>query len=99
MITETYSFWQNQSSFEIYGNIINAYKNKHLGDFVSNKGQLNEEQLKRLLLVSNVVIGAPISEESKDEASTCFEREGIANCSQQHENDEIRAQKQTDGDA
>ena len=45
------------------------------------------------------VIGAPITEESKDEASTCFERQGTTNCSQQHQADEIPTQEQADGDA
>ena len=66
---------------------------------MGEKGRLTEEQLKKLLLVTNVVIGAPITEESKDEASTCFERQGTTNCSQQHQVDEIPAQEQTDGDA
>ena len=66
---------------------------------MGNKGRLTEEQLKKLLLVTNVVIGAPLTEESKDEASTCFERQGTTNCSQQHQVDEIPAQEQIDGDA
>jgi len=66
---------------------------------MGNKGRLTEEQLKKLLLVTNVVIGAPITEESKDEASTCFERQGTTNCSQQHQTDQISAQEQADGDA
>jgi hypothetical protein len=66
---------------------------------MGNKGRLKEEQLKKLLLVTNVVIGAPITEESKDEASTCFERQGTTNCSQQHQADEIPTQEQADGDA
>ena len=66
---------------------------------MDDKGRLTEEQLKKLLLVTNVVIGAPITEESKDEASTCFERQGTTNCSQQHQADEVSAQKQADGDA
>ena len=66
---------------------------------MDEKWRLTEDQLKKMLLVTNVVIGAPITEESKDEASTCFERQGTANCSQQHQTDEIPAQKQADGDA
>jgi len=66
---------------------------------MGDKGRLTEEQLKKLLLVKNVVIGAPITEESRDEASTCFERQGTANCSQQHQTDEISAQEPADGDA
>ena len=66
---------------------------------MSDKGRLTEEQLKKLLLVTNVVIGAPITEESRDEASTCFERQGTANCSQQHQIDEVPTQEQADGDA
>ena len=66
---------------------------------MGNKGRLTEEQLKKLLLVTNVVIGAPITEESKDEASTCFERQGTTNCSQQHQADETPTQEQADGDA
>ena len=66
---------------------------------MSDKGGLTEKQLRKLLLVTNVVIGAPITEESKNEASTCFERQGTTNCSQQHQVDEIPAQEQTDGDA
>ena len=66
---------------------------------MGDKGRLTEEQLKKLLLVTNVVIGAPITEESKDEASTCFERQGTTNCSQQHQANEISVQEQTDGDA
>ena len=60
---------------------------------MGDKGRLTEEQLKKMLLVANVVIGAPITEESKDEASTCFERQGTKNCSQQHQTDEIQAQE------
>ena len=66
---------------------------------MGDKGRLTEEQLKKLLLVTNVVIGAPITEESKDEASTCFERQGTENSSQQHQADEIPTQEQADGDA
>ena len=66
---------------------------------MSDKGRLTEEQLKKMLLVANVVIGAPITEESKDEASTCFERQGTTNCSQQHQINETPAQEQADGDA
>lgn len=99
MITEGYSFWQNWSSFEINEFIIKDNKNIYLGYFMDNKGRVSEEQLKKLLLVSNVVIGAPITEESKDEASTCFERQGTENCSQQHQTDEIPIQKQTNVDA
>ena len=66
---------------------------------MGDREQLTEEQLKALLLVTNVVIGAPITEESRDEASTCFERQGTANCSQQHQADEVPAQEQADGDA
>ena len=58
---------------------------------MSNKGRLTEEQLQKLLLVTNVVTGAPLTEESKDEASTCFERQGTTNCSQQHQTDEMPA--------
>ena len=64
-----------------------------------DKWELNEEQLKELLLVTNVIIGAPITEESKDEASTCFERQRAEDCAQQHQIDEIPAQEQADGDA
>ena len=66
---------------------------------MDDKWRLTEDQLKKLLLVTNVVIGAPLTEESKDEASTCFERQGTTNCSQQHQADEVSAQKQADGDA
>ena len=66
---------------------------------MGDKGRLTEEQLKKLLLVTNVVIGAPITEESRDEASTCFERQGTANCSQQHKINETPAQEQADGNA
>ena len=66
---------------------------------MGDKGRLTEEQLKKLLLVTNVVIGAPLTEESKNEASTCFERQGTANCSQQYQTDQISAQEQADGDA
>ena len=66
---------------------------------MGDRGHLTEEQLKALLLVTNVVIGAPITEESRDEASTCFERQGTANCSQQHQADKVPAQEQADGDA
>ena len=66
---------------------------------MGNKGRLTEEQLKKLLLVTNVVIGAPITEESKDEASSCFERQGTTNCSQQHQADEVSEQEQANGDA
>ena len=90
---------KNQSSFEIYENIIKDNKNRYLGDFMGNKGRLTEEQLKKLLLVTHVVIGAPLTEESKDEASTCFERQGTALCFEQHQTYEIPAQKQADDDA
>ena len=40
-----------------------------------DKWQLNKDQLKELRLVTNVIIGAPIAEEGKDEASTCFQRQ------------------------
>ena len=66
---------------------------------MDEKWRLTEDQLKKMLLVTNVVIGAPITEESKDEASTCFERQGTTNCAQQHQIDEIPAQKQADDDA
>ena len=66
---------------------------------MGDKGRLTEEQLKKLLLVKNVVIGAPITEESRDEASTCFERQGTAHCFEQHQTYEIPAQKQADDDA
>ncbi|MDA8646833.1 hypothetical protein N9L54_05330 [Porticoccaceae bacterium] len=66
---------------------------------MGDKGRLTEEQLKKLLLVKNVVIGAPITEESRDEASTCFERQGTALCFEQHQTYEIPAQKQADDDA
>ena len=66
---------------------------------MDDKWRLTEDQLKKMLLVTNVVIGAPITEESKDEASTCFERQRTTNCSQQHQADEVSAQKQADGDA
>ena len=66
---------------------------------MGNKGRLTGEQLKKLLLVTNVVIGAPITEESKDEASTCFERQGTTNCSQQYQTNKVSAQEQADGDA
>ena len=85
--------------FEMYENIINTHINNYLGLFMRDKWELNEEQLKELLLVTNVIIGAPITEESKDEASTCFERQRTTNCSQQHQADEVSAQKQADGDA
>ena len=49
------------------------------------KWQLNEERLKKMLNVTNVVIGAEITEEQKDEASTCFEREGTADIVEQHQ--------------
>ena len=85
--------------FEMYENIINTHINNYLGLFMRDKWELNEEQLKELLLVTNVIIGAPITEESKDEASTCFERQRATSCSQQHQTDQIPAQKPTDGDA
>ena len=66
---------------------------------MDEKWRLTEDQLKKLLLVTNIVIGAPLTEESKDEASTCFERQRTTNCSQQHQADEVSAQKQADGDA
>ncbi|MEZ7909805.1 MAG: hypothetical protein QMC26_16180 [Pseudomonadales bacterium] len=66
---------------------------------MDDKWRLTEDQLKKMLLVTNVVIGAPITGESKDEASTCFERQRTTNCSQQHQADEVSAQKQADGDA
>jgi len=66
---------------------------------MGKKGRLTEEQLKKLLLVTHVVIGAPLTEESKDEASTCFERQGTTNCSQQYQTNKVSAQEQADGDA
>jgi hypothetical protein len=83
----------------MYENKIKGNKNRYLGSFMGDKGRLTEEQLKELLLVTNVVIGAPLTEESKDEASTCFERQGTTNCYQQHQTDEIPAQEQADGNA
>ena len=66
---------------------------------MGDKWLLTEEQLRRLLLVTHVVIGAPITEESRDEASTCFERQRAENCTQQHEDDEISAKEQIDNNA
>ena len=66
---------------------------------MSDKGRLTEEQLKKMLLVTHVVIGAPITEESKDEASTCFERQRTTSCSKQHQTDQIPTQRPTNGDA
>ena len=66
---------------------------------MDEKWRLTEDQLKKLLLVTNIVIGAPLTEESKDEASTCFERQGTTNCSQQYQTNKVSAQEQADGDA
>jgi hypothetical protein len=66
--------------FEMYENIISTHINNYLGIFMRDKWQLNEEQLQELLLVTNVIIGAPITEESKDEASTCFEPQRAEDC-------------------
>lgn len=63
------------------------------------KWQLNEEQLKKMLNVTNVVIGAAITEEQKDEASTCFEREGITDTNEQHQTDTSPTTQQTDDNA
>lgn len=64
-----------------------------------DKWQLSEAQLKELLLVTHVVIGAEITEESKDEASACFDREGTEDVNQQHEVDPASAQKHADDNA
>jgi hypothetical protein len=48
---------------ETYENIINTHINNYLGIFMRDKWEPNEEQLKELLLVTNVIIGVPISEE------------------------------------
>ena len=93
------AFDRIRSSDEIYGNIIIDNKNSYLGYCMDDKWRLTEDQLKKMLLVTNVVIGAPITEESKDEASTCFERQRATSCSQQHQTDQIPAQKPTNGDA
>jgi hypothetical protein len=85
--------------FEMYENIINTHINNYLGLFMRDKWELNEEQLKELLLVTNVIIGAPITEESKDEASTCFERQRTEDCAQQHKDDQVPTQKPANGDA
>ena len=66
---------------------------------MDNKWRLTEDQLKKMLLVTNVVIGAPITEESKDEASTCFERQRAEDCAQQHKDDQVPTQKPANGDA
>ena len=66
---------------------------------MDDKWCLTEEQLRRLLLVTHVVIGAPITEESRDEASTFFKRQRAEDCTQQHEDDEISAKEQIDDDA
>ena len=93
------AFGRNRSSDEIYENIIIGNKNSYLGYCMDEKWRLTEDQLKKMLLVTNVVIGAPITEESKDEASTCFERQRATSCSQQHQTDQIPTQKPTNGDA
>ena len=66
---------------------------------MDEKWRLTEDQLKKMLLVTNVVIGAPITEESKDEASTCFERQRAEDCAQQHKDDQVPTQKPANGDA
>ena len=66
---------------------------------MDDKWRLTEDQLKKMLLVTNVVIGAPITEESKDEASTCFERQRAEDCAQQHKDDQVPTQKPANGDA
>ena len=66
---------------------------------MDDKWLLTEDQLKKMLLVTNVVIGAPITEERKDEASTCFERQRAEDCAQQHKDDQVPTQKPANGDA
>lgn len=56
------------------------------------KGRLTAEQLKKLLLVTNVVIGAPLREKD-NEASQSFERQRTKDVNQQHKADKTRKQK------
>lgn len=86
-------FCLNRSSFEIYENIIKDNKNSYLTIDMDTKHRLTAEQLKRLLLVTNVVIGAPLKEEEENETSKSFERQRIENATQQHKANKIRKQK------
>ena len=57
------------------GYIVFYNKNKHLEQFVDRRWNLTAEQLKQLLLVSQVTLNAPVKpynndEEANDEAST-----------------------------
>lgn len=71
-----YTLGRNRCSFENYETTLWTNVSAYLGSFVRNDGKMTEEQLKALLLVSNVIVGAEITEAERDEASTCFDREG-----------------------
>lgn len=63
------------------------------------RGRLTAAELKKLLLVSHVIVGKPITERQRDEASTRFDRQGTEAGSEQHEADEARGAESSDGDA
>lgn len=87
------SFCLNRSSFEIYENIIKDNKNIYLKIDMDTKHRLTADQLKKLLFVTNVVIGAPRNEENENETSQSFERQRIENADQQHKTNKVRKQE------
>ena len=60
---------------------------------MDTKHRLTADQLKKLLLVTNVVIGAPLEEENDNETSESFERQRVKNADQQHKADKVRKSK------
>lgn len=60
---------------------------------MNTKWRLSAEQLKKLLLVTNVVIGAPIEEENDNETSQSVKRQRIENADQQHKANKVRKSK------
>ena len=62
-------------------------------------GRLTAAELKKLLLVSHVIVGKPITERERDEAGTRFDRQGTEAGTKQHEVDEARSTESLDGDA
>ena len=60
---------------------------------MDTKHRLLAEQLKKLLLVTNVVIGAQLEEENDNETSESFERQRVKDADQQHQANKIRKQE------
>lgn len=61
--------------------------------FMKSKWVLNEQQLKELLLVSKVVIGAPIEQGEDNETSTCIKRKRTAFANKQHKTNTLPTEK------